>query len=160
MAGKRPPTIVVRQQGAAKAAADLARVGQHAADIRPARREIALIFQREERYRFALSGPRWKKLSPRTVELKAKRGSDPQILRATGALERSLVTDTGETPSPTKITFGSDVFYGRFHQYGTKRMPKRALIAISKPARAEIVDVLERYIAEPTKHPSSSPGPT
>lgn len=142
----RPVKIIVRERGVDHAAAHFIEIGNRGADVRPVRDELRPIFQREERYRFQLNGPRWKKLSQETIDQKEAKGLRPEILRATGQLERSLVTARGEAELH-RIHFGTDVWYARFHQGGTKRMPKRPLIKVTKAARAEMVGVMEKYVA-------------
>ena len=63
------------------------------------------------------------------------------LRRRSGKLRRSL-TWRGETlgrggvfePTPDRLTFGSAVFYSRFHQHGARNVPRRELIHVN-PAR-------------------------
>ena len=63
------------------------------------------------------------------------------LRRLSGRLRRSL-TWRGSTlgrggvfePTPDKLTFGSAVFYARFHQHGARNVPRRELIHVN-PAR-------------------------
>ena len=63
------------------------------------------------------------------------------LRRRTGRLRKSL-TWRGESlgvggvfePTPDRLTFGSAVFYGRFHQEGARNVPRRELIHVD-PAR-------------------------
>ena len=63
------------------------------------------------------------------------------LRRRTGRLRKSL-TWRGESlgvggvfePTPDRLTFGSAVFYGRFHQEGARNVPRRELIHVN-PAR-------------------------
>lgn len=72
----------------------------------------------------------WAPLSPVTAAWKAEHGFPPNPLIRTGDLMASLSTLRG---SPNEIgthsaTFGTNVEYAKFHQYGTRRMPKRQVI--------------------------------
>ena len=63
------------------------------------------------------------------------------LRRRSGKLRRSL-TWRGETlgrggvfePTPDRLTFGSAVFYSKFHQHGARNVPRRELIHVN-PAR-------------------------
>ena len=39
--------------------------------------------------------------------------------------------------SPDRLTFGSAVFYGRFHQHGAKHTPRRPLIHVDEAQHSE-----------------------
>ena len=66
------------------------------------------------------------------------------LRRRSGKLRRSL-TWAGQRlgprgvyeSSPDALRFGSNVFYGRFHQHGSRRMSARPLIHIDEPKHAE-----------------------
>ena len=61
------------------------------------------------------------------------------LRRLSGRLRRSL-TWRGSTlgrggvfePTPDRLTFGSAVFYGRFHQDGARNVPRRELIHVDE----------------------------
>ena len=61
------------------------------------------------------------------------------LRRRTGRLRKSL-TWRGESlgvggvfePTPDRLTFGSAVFYGRFHQEGARNVPRRELIHVDE----------------------------
>lgn len=70
-----------------------------------------------------------------------------QILVDTGRLRGSIQHMIGSNV----IRVGTSVPYGRYHQTGTSRMPKRAFIGVSPADRDElraiIVEHLERLVA-------------
>ena len=80
--------------------------------------------------------PFWAELSADLANLAQSRWP---LRRRTGKLRRSL-TWRGETlgrggvfePTPDRLTFGSAVFYGRFHQDGARNVPRRELIHIDE----------------------------
>ncbi len=134
-------------EGDTKASEDLQLMGVRASDIRRLQ-EVRSIFHRSEERRFAAGGPGWPPLADSTRERK----QDPRILRATGALYRSLTaasaSDQIDERRPDRLEFGTAVPYARFHEYGTRNMPRRVLIDLRPPERDEIRGVLERYIAK------------
>jgi len=82
---------------------------------------------------FALGGlpaGGWKPLDASYAAWKAINfpGSPPMV--RTGRLFRSLTDLRGPANSirPTSATFGTDVEYAKFHQYGTTKMAKRQII--------------------------------
>jgi phage gpG-like protein len=77
---------------------------------------------------------KWKKLSSPYKEIKAKLYGDQNILHATGAMEESMTGNTSHTVidlQKQEAGFGTDLKYARFHQTGTARMPRRAIVALS-----------------------------
>jgi phage gpG-like protein len=141
--------VAVEVHGADKAVADLEAMAARAGDALPLWRELDLLFHEDEAARFEREGiPRWRKLAEATLEQKAKLGQPPEILRATGELMRSLTEGaTGvEHSLPTRLVFGTDVPYARFHQYGTVKMPRRKAIGLTVATRKRMVGLLNEYI--------------
>jgi phage gpG-like protein len=71
----------------------------------------------------------WAPLRPATVAWKAENGFPPSPLIRTGRLMESLTTLRG---APNEIrshsaTFGTDVAYAKYHQYGTRHMARRPI---------------------------------
>jgi len=82
---------------------------------------------------FASHGMRvggWAPLSPRTAAWKAENGFPPAPLVRTGRLLESLSSLRGSPNdvSAHQATFGTNVPYAKFHQYGTTRMPRRQIV--------------------------------
>jgi len=142
--------VVIHEEGALKAAVDVAELAVRAEDTMPVWPELNGIFHADEERRFASSGPGWAQLAQGTLENKARLGQSSAILRATERLKRSLTTAAGIEPSarPGEIRFGTDVPYARFHQFGTVNMPRREVVGISPVAARAMVQVLSRWIAE------------
>lgn len=86
---------------------------------------------------FALKGPgKYVDLTPGYKKQKKKAvGFVYPILRRSGALERSI-TEPGDPASisliinKTTLILGTKVPYGKYHQFGTKRLPKRPFILV------------------------------
>jgi phage gpG-like protein len=89
----------------------------------------------------------WAPLAAGTVAEKARKGLDPRILHATGALEQSLVTKFDpnhvERLSADTLTFGSTVPYGGYHQTGTGRMPKRPPVALTEVDKIALIKEMQ-----------------
>lgn len=85
----------------------------------------------------------WKPLRPGTIRQKARKGQSPQILRATGRLERALTVwgAPGQKMDleGDELVFGlipnGKAYYGNFHQRGKGHFPKRKILAVNKDTR-------------------------
>ena len=85
----------------------------------------------------------WKNLSPAT--LKQRRGTTAQILVDTSRLRKSIHSImTGKKT----VAIGTDVKYGKYHQFGTKHMSKRPFLGIDRAGETEIKGIIKRYIVE------------
>lgn len=96
---------------------------------------------------FASGG--WMPLAPSTTRAKARHGLSRRILKATGALEASLVGPGAghvEIISPHQLVFGTSVGYAGFHQRGTKRMPRRRVIELREQDRRNFVRILQKHL--------------
>lgn len=93
-------------------------------------------------------GKFWEPLAASTLRRKAQKGySGKQILEETGYLFNSLRVERSGTDS-YDIVFGPE--YGKFHNTGTARMPKRSFLGFNETDVAMIetqaVDILLREI--------------
>lgn len=72
-------------------------------------------------------------LSPDYAQQKERRFPGSPVLQATQTLLKSLTQDNAEGSvrriDDLEAEFGSEVFYGIFHQFGTGRMPARPPLA-------------------------------
>ncbi len=130
------------------------RVADRAVDARPAWREIRRAFVEAEADLFATegasSGRAWQELSPVTVEIKEREGSDSRILHGRGDLEASLATLGG----PDQIfeaalewmVFGTAVPWARWHQRGTTILAVRRPLDFSEAVKRFGTKILQRYI--------------
>lgn len=90
----------------------------------------------------------WSPLSPDYAAWKARHYPGAPILVRTGELRKDL------TQRPFSIDvvdyrmalFGSAVSYGRFHQNGTDRMPRRRPIELPNSEREAWVKVMQRWV--------------
>jgi hypothetical protein len=133
---------------------DLLRVGERAADMRPAFAAIVDFWRSETQLQFASQGGHasggWKPLKPSTVAEKARRHLRPEILRATDGLFSSLTQkgDPNELLEMTasEVDWGSRLPYARYHQTGTSKMPRRRPIEFTETTRRNTIKILQRHL--------------
>jgi phage gpG-like protein len=129
---------------------ELAGIEHAAADMRPAFEELRRRFLTIERRQFATQGGYsggWAPLSPRYRAWKAQHYPGKTILRRTDALWRSLTEGPAVAVlEPSYMVLGSDVAYGRFHQQGGGRLPRRRPVEIADAERREWVKVIQSFI--------------
>ena len=104
--------MIVR--GADELAAKTGRIADRLERPAGAERQLTPLFQQRIAQRFGSGGDgEWAPLSGETVETKARKGLDPGILRATGALEAALAGGHAEA-SGDQIRYApaSALFYG------------------------------------------------
>ena len=95
--------------------------------------------------------PPFAPLSPRYARYKAKHYPGAPILVRTGRLFRSLTTNTDDTIAdiqPDHFTFGTRVPYALYHQLGTRKMPARPPIKLSKPIQTQLLTILRNYLIQ------------
>lgn len=137
-------------------AREVLRLGDRAVDATPAFAKVVTDLAEHERRQFetegGLASGGWTPLAASTIAAKRAAGLDPRILRATGALYRSLTQPLGggsdaiREVRPDEMRFGTSLRYARFHQLGTDRMPQRREIELRERDRADVVKTLQRYI--------------
>lgn len=137
-------------------------------DGRPALLGIVDLLLAAERERF--SGARWAKVAPSTLARDARGHRDPRLMVVTGALMSSLTERGGPdqilTVTPDRLRFGTRIWYAIFHQKGSAhpsrgrkhraapanrpagdlRLPRRPLVGVTRPQRAQIVSELSRLL--------------
>jgi hypothetical protein len=149
--GGQAKVFGITTTGQNKAANVLNSIGGRGADARPAWPAIFTLFTGYEKERFDALGPGWPPLAEATKESKARKGHDPRLMRATGALEKSLVADRARggirKKSRYQLTFGSKVFYARFHQTG-RGTPKRVLVEVTPELSRDVTHALERFVVK------------
>jgi phage gpG-like protein len=138
--------------GTQKSAAVLNSIGGRGADARPAWPSIFKLMQADTAERFNRDGEGdWQRLAEATIDAKARKHQDPRIMRASGALYKSLTGDRARgalrRKSRYQMRYGTTVFYARFHQMG-KGVPKRELITVDAALTRRIVDALESYASK------------
>lgn len=135
---------------------ELLRVGDNAKDMTPAFDAIHELLLETETKQFSTQGSAfsggWKPLAPSTSWAKIKAGLDLRILHATLRLRDSLTQpnhpDHVYTASGDEMFVGSKVPYGKFHQTGTERMPRRRPFQFDDSTRKQIVKLLQRHLLD------------
>jgi phage gpG-like protein len=126
-------------EGSKEVRAKLGVVIRDSDNLLPAFNQIARVFREAESEQFdslgARGGTEWPPLSTRYRKWKEKRYPGRPILVLSGRTRESLTRRTGDsyfTADSHRMTIGTKVPYARFHQSGTRRMPKRPIIALTK----------------------------
>ena len=88
------------------------------------------------------TGPagKWAGLRPSTV--RRKRGGQRQILSDTGRLRGSISAVIGAH----EVEVGTNVFYGKFHQYGTRKMVARPFLGLTDGDSDELERTVDAFI--------------
>ena len=96
----------------------------------------------------------WAPLAASTVAERVRLGygGEHPILWRTGMLGESLamagapgnISEVGDW----EARFGTDIPYGRFHQLGTRRMPARPIVGLTRDRKAAVVRRLRDYLFE------------
>ncbi len=90
----------------------------------------------------------WKPLAPSTRKEKAKKGLSPLPLTRSGLLKQSWIIKATNNSGTLTSTAASKkgVFYGKFHDRGTKHIPKRRILLTEKYAGQIAVQQLGKFI--------------
>lgn len=147
--GSSGPEVAISAPGAETLAARLERFAMSVEDARPAFEEMHTYLERGEAQTFDSQGGALGAHWPPAADPQSK--TDPRLLVATGALRASLASQTGESErvaTSTEMRFGTRVPYGRFHEYGTSRMPARPFLGVPDAMTRELVAIMERTIGQ------------
>ena len=143
-------------EGEAQIDRTLARFADNVADATSLWDVLADRFARLERRQFDSEGAYgsggWAPLSPAYAAWKAAAYPGKPILERSGDLRESLtVRPFGiEVLEPGFMVVGSGIDYGRFHQAGTDRMPRRRPVELPESERRHWVRLIQRYIVTGT----------
>lgn len=122
-------------------------------NFRPVFREMRKYFERNWAENFLANGLRVGGWAPLDAEYAAWKSANapgaPPMIR-TGTLFASIATLRG---APNEIdnkqaTFGTNIKYAKFHQYGTSKMPKREFIYEPENFRREWGEKVAEYIRD------------
>jgi phage gpG-like protein len=72
-----------------------------------------------------------------------ERKTSSELLVATGALRNSMTSESSGRIRGATLRYGTRLYYGRFHQYGTVKMDARPFTGLSTELRREIATILE-----------------
>lgn len=126
--------------------------------LRPLWRSVLPYLQRATGQTFASQGGRigqqWQPLSTGYAKRKARVFPGKPILRATDAMFNSLTSQTGD--SVVEMT-GDSLVYGtrdrkaKWHQGGTRKMPRRKILAVTETDRLEIKRLARLHLANQSR---------
>lgn len=87
---------------------------------------------------------KWAPLSPKYAAIKRARYGDQGILTASGSMRRSLTDSNAENAvydeSPLELVLGTRDPKARYHQTGTRKMPKREIIGFTDQQEKELLE--------------------
>lgn len=134
---------------------------KHVKDLRGVWPDIQEDFLEGERELFRTEGKgtsglfgtgKWKKLSPAYAKQKARKFKGRGILVATGNLFGSLTRGSHANhffvASKKGMTIGTAVPYAKFHQTGTRKMPKRKIIHLTKEQKRRWPRLIQEYVVK------------
>lgn len=126
-------------------------------DYRPAFSRIADLFREEEAQLFESEGRRgrhgrWESLSEPYASRKARHAPGAKILVLRGRLKASL-TEKGapgsvEEMTADTLTLGTTDRTAVYHQFGTKRMPRRKVIDLRESSIRKFKDEIRKQLSE------------
>jgi phage virion morphogenesis protein len=130
----------------------LAKLQRRVADLSPVMRAIGADMEQRMLERFETqtdpTGRKWAPLKPATLAAKKGRGS---ILYRSGDLQESRSSQA----DANSVRWGFGKKYAAFHEFGTKKMPRRGLLfgnadrrELAEQDRSLILDAIRAYLAE------------
>jgi phage gpG-like protein len=118
------------------------RVGDPSAGLEHLRQALALQESEVWATEGAVIGEHW----PPSAD--PERKSDSRLLVASGALRASLADPSAGKVEGDRLEFGTDVPYGRFHQYGGAHVPQRQFLGVSPLLARQLADRLASLTME------------
>jgi len=122
-------------------------------DLRPAWPSVLVYLRKATQQTFATQGGRigeqWTELSTGYAKEKAKVWPGQPILRASDAMFNSLVGQTGDSVAEMQrdsFAYGTRDRKAKYHQRGTSRMPRRAMLAVTEEDRREIRGLMKLHL--------------
>ena len=98
----------------------------------------------------AIIDMKWKRLSPRTVAMKARRGYPADPLIATGRMKSSFKS----VVSSDHAIISNDTDYFKYHQSNTTRtgnLPRRPMMKLAERQKQQVVKIFQLYLQEVIK---------
>ena len=120
-------------------------------DFREPLKEILEDFHEIEKKQFSSEGGYgsggWAPLAPVTVEQKARAGYPYDILVRTGDLRDAMTGGSGSEAEVTKDSLKVMMpWYGKFHQQGTRRMPRRPVVQLQEADKTRWSKIFHEYL--------------
>lgn len=151
--------LKITQTGAEAVRAKVAGMAALADDLSPTWPAVEHTFREIETGQFSSEGSagqsgKWQDLSAKYTEWKLKRFPGAKILERTGRLRDSLTDRTGDSfvrPERHRLTIGSKVEYGTFHQNQGGGRKWRPPISLKNRQVAQIVATINRFFVDAAK---------
>jgi phage gpG-like protein len=132
------------------------RFGDNVRDLRPVWDDVAKEFYRIEDEQFATegahSGNAWKPLSAKYEKWKESKIPAQMILEWDGTLKRSLTGPSSKgsirEETENELALGSSIHYARYHQQGTRKMPRRPPIDLNEGDKRRITKAIHRGLVK------------
>lgn len=124
----------------------------HTSDLRPVWPRIRDDFIANERKQFSSEGRHgsggWTPLSAKYAAWKARVAPGKPILELSGALRQSLTGGSGfiYRTGRQSLAIGTKIPHARYHQTGTRRMPRRAPVELTEAQKTSWMKILHEYI--------------
>ncbi|HWQ32545.1 MAG TPA: phage virion morphogenesis protein [Blastocatellia bacterium] len=96
----------------------------------------------------------WPRLARSTEAYKAKHFPGRQILVRTGRAYLSLTSNTADSiveAGPDTLSFGTRRQGQRFHQTGTRKMPRRAILDLNETQKTRLMKVIHTRLLSATR---------
>src|SRR5262245_50665850 len=138
----------VESYGATLVARSLEGVARHAADLRPAEPGVRLRAAEGYARAFRRQGPGWQPLKASTIRSRISEGFAPgPILHKTGSYQRAASSPVRLIVVSTRDSFiiSVDDDVAKFHQSGTRKMPRRPLM-LSFGDRVALANEINKWI--------------
>lgn len=138
--------------GATQARDRLRDVGERGGDVRKASSAVRTAYREAQEARYASAGHgSWPPLKAETVESKRRQGLDTRLMRASGALYKSLTAARANAQVDERhkdsLVFGTNLPYAQYHDQG-KGVPRRALMEFTAAERKAMADALGQFVAK------------
>lgn len=134
-------------------------IAERARDVTPAWHALLEWWAAQNAEHFASRGARWattrwRPLAPSTIAEKARQGRPLTPLVRRGNLARDLTSRPlgYETVRHDRVTAGTTHRAARFHQSGTRRMPRRVLVD-ADAVRPAATDAVRNWIVDGERSP-------
>lgn len=142
--------VTLRVLGVARVKRELRRMRRRARDLRPPFRAFSDVLRLHNEAVFqtegAFAGKRWAPLTPAYAAWKFRAVGALPILQLEGDLKRSLTNKPMDIERVNKLRaeFGTRDRKAVWHQFGTRHMPARPPVTVTKP----LIHELERLVAD------------
>lgn len=151
-------TFTATVTGAEKAAAELTALSGKMQNLRGLFEQVLepdIYEWQAERFDQEGKPERWARLSDRYAAWKARRYPGRRILEREGLLREGLTRRGGRFQvrrvTDTSLELGTSAPYAQFHQFGTRRMPRREIVTITGDDERRWARLAEDYFARVAK---------